>query len=428
MAMRMRHGDSHDQQLAPQEVASGQGLPPGRCRLWAAATMAAGPYRGTGGDIPPSLSFPFHQSTLADPFTAFAPGSACPSSSVTVNHGSRGYHPQMSQSGWQTIESDAGVFTYLLAHLGCPSIQFSELLTLDPADLDALGPVHGVIFLFKYPTGSDAPKSSDASKPLDGTFDHDAAQKLFFASQVIQNACGTQALLSVLLNKDDRESDALTGGDKVDIGASLRDFRDFTISFDPMLRGEALSNSELIRESHNAFSRSSPFADETAHDPQAESDDVFHFIAYTALNGTLYEIDGLQAAPISHGPCASAAEFPVKVVEVLQRRIARYPAGEIRFNLLAMVQDQRLVCKERGDWEGVEREEARRKEWAWENALRKHNFVGFAGEVLKGVIRTKTQEGDEQYGEWVKEAKGAMKKRAQAGRPRRAGAGAMKVD
>jgi len=102
-------------------------------------------------------------------------------------------------------------------------VQFEELVSLDAqtlTDINALG----VIFLFKYPTGE---KATDA--PRDGSFDHGAADKsraeggVWFASQTIQNACGTQALLSVVLNKDRSED--------VEIGGSLEEFREFTGEF-----------------------------------------------------------------------------------------------------------------------------------------------------------------------------------------------------
>ena len=100
----------------------------------------------------------------------------------------------------------------MLAHF-CPlqvSILHGSLLTLSSS------PVYGVIFLFKYPTQE---KPSDV--PKDGQFDFDATETLFFAAQTIQNACGTQALLSVLLNKDGQ----------IEIGPKLGEFKEFTAAF-----------------------------------------------------------------------------------------------------------------------------------------------------------------------------------------------------
>ena len=278
-------------------------------------------------------------------------------------------------------------------------MQFEELIALDAAFLHQLSPVYGVIFLFRYPTGEK--RNSDGTAN-DGQFDHDAANDLFFAAQTIQNACGTQALLSCLLNQDSQPD--------IDIGESLREFKEFTQMLPAEFRGEALSNSERIRDVHNSFAKSSPFVDETQR-VATEDDDVYHFIAYTSINGKLYELDGLQPAPISHGECAFE-EFPDKVIPVLQRRINRYPADEIRFNLLAMVRDLRIRAREFGDMEGLMREEGKRSDWQFENALRRHNFVGFAAEMLKGVVRTKLAEGGkEKCEEWIEEAKGVTKKR-----------------
>ncbi|KAF2204891.1 ubiquitinyl hydrolase [Delitschia confertaspora ATCC 74209] len=298
--------------------------------------------------------------------------------------------------GWNTIESDAGVFTYLIEKLGVKDVQFEELMTLEPEELRQAGQIYGVIFLFKYPTGE-----ARSDTPKDGTFDYDAAENIFFAAQTIQNACGTQALLSVLLNKDG----------EVDIGKDLREFKEFTTAFPSDLRGDALSNSDLIREVHNSFARSSPFVDETQR-AATEDDDVYHFIAYASINDKLYELDGLQPAPIFHGPC-TVHEFPDKIIPVLQRRIARYPATEIRFNLLAVVRDLRIHAREIGDMEKLEEEEHKRTEWQWENALRRHNFVGFVGELLKGVVKDKLAQSPEAYNKWVEDAKKKTKRRVE---------------
>lgn len=319
--------------------------------------------------------------------------------------------------GWSTIESDEGVFTSLVETLGVKDVQFEEIFTLDAEAIRALSPVYGVIFLFKWL----APNTKDRSKPVDGSWDNAAVEDhgLFFAAQTIQNACGTQAILSVILNNDTTSNPTSSGGDgsheRIIIGPSLSEFKDFTTGFPSDLRGEALSNSQMIRETHNSFARSSPFADETQKDPSQLSDEVYHFIGYTTHHGNLYELDGLQPHPIKHIEC-TPEEFPDKVIPILQKRIERYPAGEIHFNLMAVCGDLRKKAELFGDIGMLEREKRKRKAWEWENSLRRHNFVGFTGEVLKGVVRQKIKEG--KYDQWVKDAEATTKKKLEERRNR----------
>ncbi|KAL9128183.1 MAG: hypothetical protein Q9217_003083 [Psora testacea] len=308
--------------------------------------------------------------------------------------------------GWNTIESDAvccgtegsapGVFTSLVNSLGVKDIQFEELIALDADHLRQQSPVYGVIFLFKYNAG-EKPRDT----PQDGNFDYEAAENVFFATQTIQNACGTQALLSVLLNKEGQ----------VEIGPQLKAFKEFTGAFPHDLRGEALSNSELIRDAHNSFARSSPFVSEDPRQvTEEEEEEVYHFIAYTPIDGTLYELDGLQPAPIAHGPCLFD-DFPNKVIPVLQRRIERHPGHEIRFNLLAMVRDLRIRAQEIGDQDFLYGEQQKRTAWQWENALRRYNFVSFIGDVMKATIGSKLTDGDGAYEKWIEDAKAKTKEK-----------------
>ncbi|OOF95294.1 hypothetical protein ASPCADRAFT_147455 [Aspergillus carbonarius ITEM 5010] len=313
--------------------------------------------------------------------------------------------------GWSTIESDEGVFTSLIENLGVKDVQFEELISLDSDIIRSLSPVYGVIFLFKWLRETTQPTTTtntSSSSPPSGTYDTNPPPTLFFANQTIQNACGTQAILSVILNNDTTSPTNTTH--PIPLGPALTTFKDFTTGFPPDLLGEALSNSEPIRTAHNAFARSSPFADETIRQNQdEEGGDVYHFIAYTPVAGKLYELDGLQPHPISHGEC-STDEFPEKVIEVLRERIGRYPEGETRFNLMAVVRDLRVGAREIGDVEALEREERKRRAWAWENTLRRSNFVGFIGEVLKGVVGMKERGGGEKFEEWVEKAKGETRK------------------
>jgi ubiquitin carboxyl-terminal hydrolase L5 len=78
---------------------------------------------------------------------------------------------------------------------------------------------------------------------------------------------------------------------------------------------------------------------------------------------------------------------------------------------MACCRDLRIRAREIGDEEALEEQEDKRAAWLWENSLRRHNFVGFVGELLKGVVRAKLEEGNGAYDKWVEEAKGRSNKR-----------------
>lgn len=63
---------------------------------------------------------------------------------------------------------------------------------------------------------------------------------------MINNACATQAIVSVLLNCKHPD---------LSIGPNLEEFKNFCQSFDATMRGLALSNCDVIRGVHNSFSR-----------------------------------------------------------------------------------------------------------------------------------------------------------------------------
>ncbi|XP_047040999.1 ubiquitin carboxyl-terminal hydrolase isozyme L5 [Helicoverpa armigera] len=228
-----------------------------------------------------------------------------------------------SAGDWCLIESDPGVFTQLIKKFGASGVQVEELWTIDDGIFETLRPVHGLIFLFKFL------QHEEPSGPIvtDSRLD-----KIYFAKQVINNACATQAVISLLLNCDHPD---------VDLGPELRSLKEFSMSFDAKMRGLTLSNSQTIRTAHNSMAQQPLFE----FDPKAASkdDEAYHFVGYMPIDGRLYELDGLQEGPIDHGPIAPEQDWLDVVRPIIMKRINVYTEGEIHFNLMALVSDRRMI-------------------------------------------------------------------------------------
>ncbi|GAB4821304.1 hypothetical protein N2152v2_008350 [Parachlorella kessleri] len=183
-------------------------------------------------------------------------------------------------------------------------------------------PIYGLIFLFRWQKEAD-------DRPIEADFE---AKGVFFASQVINNACATQAIVSVLMNRPDLE-----------IGNELRQLREFTAGFPPDMKGLAIGNSEAIRSVHNSFTPPQPII------PEKDDDDTkgeaFHFIAYVPVNGALYELDGLKPGPIKLADC-SEEDWLEKAAAMVTERIGRYAAHEIKFNLMAVIRNRKQQLEE----------------------------------------------------------------------------------
>jgi len=296
----------------------------------------------------------------------------------------------MSGAGnWCLIESDPGVFSELIKGFGVKGVQVEELWGLDKDLFQNLGTVHGLIFLYKWQPGEEPSGSIVMDDRLD---------KIFFAKQVITNACATQAILSILLNLEHAE---------VELGSSLTEFKSFSSSFDAQLKGLSLSNCEVIRNVHNSFARQQMFEFDASL--AKEDDDVFHFVGYMPINGRLYELDGLKEGPVDHGVVPKDSDWTDIVRPVIEQRIKKYSEGEIHFSLLALVSDRKIMLEKRlteltcssMDVDGIDKEVAelkrqlevedeKRKKQKIENIRRRHNYLPFIMALLKACAKEKT--------------------------------------
>ena len=191
------------------------------------------------------------------------------------------------------------------------------------------------------------------------------------------------------------------------MGSTLKEFKDFTASFPPALKGVAISSSEQIKKSHNAFGRTDAFLNDGKYiSRNAPSEDVFHFVAYIPhTDGNVYELDGLQSGPIVVGKYDAeedqkdnAAAKSTKWLSVAREAIQQRMQGDaIKFNLMAVTKDKRLGLKEQIEANPTDgslihhlnMEEEKRKLWELENQRRRHNFVPLCVSILKELARAR---------------------------------------
>eukprot|EP00210_Caulerpa_lentillifera_P009059 g8645.t1 len=311
-----------------------------------------------------------------------------------------------SKESWTTIESDPGVFTELLQKMGVQSVQVEELYSLDVEHLQKLKPVYGLIFLFKWRAEKD-----------DRPVDYSALDYVWFANQVINNACATQAILSVIFNCPELE-----------LGTELTNLKTFTSEFPPQLKGLSISNSSVVRSVHNSFRPPDMYVSDEDVSKDKDDADVYHFIGYVPIDGVLYELDGLKEGPIRLCECHEG-DWLQLVAPFIQARIEQYARNEIRFNLMAIIKNRSEVIEDNlkkleesksslirelvtdvdnkhkelienqlaeieqelvRSREELEQEQNKLRTWREENIRRKHNYIPFLFNFLK-ILAEKDQ-------------------------------------
>lgn len=134
---------------------------------------------------------------------------------------------------------------------------------------------------------------------------------------------------------------------------------------------------------HNSFAQPCPFQ----VDLKGEEDN-FHFVAYVPVNGTVYELDGLQNGPI---PITKYEDLWTKE---LHPHLLKRMSNDVRFSLMAVMESKTSVLTKRIKLgEDVKHEllieEEKQKFIKSENIKRRHDYTPLLLELLKSMAKIK---------------------------------------
>ncbi|VTJ79830.1 Hypothetical predicted protein [Marmota monax] len=197
---------------------------------------------------------------------------------------------------WCLMESLSWVFTELIQGFGYQGAQVEEIRSLEPENFEKL--------------------KLNFEKKL----------KLIFLLKWQPEGPGCTVLRSSDLTRYISRN--------VHLGETLSEFREFSQSFDAVMKGLAFSNSDMIQQIHHSFFREQTF--EFDAKTSAKEEDAFHFFSYVSVDGRLYELDGLREEPIDVVAYNQDDQMSL-VSPIIEKRIQKYSEGEIRFNLKASI-------------------------------------------------------------------------------------------
>lgn len=152
------------------------------------------------------------------------------------------------------------------------------------------------------------------------TEDKETWDEVYFIKQIesLGNACGTIALLHAVGNAYSEISILENSG--------LDLFFKSTASMDPYERARVLEKDDDMARAHSLAA--------SAGDTEISDIVEEHYVCFTALSGTLYELDGMKGGPIKQGSSSpeSLLQDAVHVIQAMMRRIP----NSVNFNVMVL--------------------------------------------------------------------------------------------
>ncbi|KAL4094817.1 hypothetical protein PRIC1_010470 [Phytophthora ramorum] len=224
---------------------------------------------------------------------------------------------------WFPLESNPEVMNAYVEKMGFPTTAFSfcDVLSTEEWALAMVpSPVVAVIMLFPIkPHTEEADKQEAKRIEKDGQI---MSPNVYYMRQTVGNACGTVGILHAIGNM--RHLVRLTPGSYLD------KFFNTTKTKTPEEIAQYLEEDDELEETHGS-------AAEAGQSEQLESvDDPIntHFVCFSCVDGTLYELDGRKKRPINHGP-SSPDTLLQDACQAIKKFMAR-DEGEMRFTILAL--------------------------------------------------------------------------------------------
>ena len=222
---------------------------------------------------------------------------------------------------WLPLEANPDVLTEYSRKLGLPeNLAFHDILGVEDWAIDMVPPpLQAILLLFPISAASEDERRTTKWTP---------SESIYFMKQSIGNACGTVAVLHVMLTLT-KQGDIVPPLDSY----TCR-MLDLTQSLTPEARGTWLENDTEIESVHLATETLGQSA--APSDTGAEVDT--HFIAFVigADGRSIYELDGRREGPVLRGVCEGRSDFGSTVLSVIKSEFMDRNPNDIRFSILAL--------------------------------------------------------------------------------------------
>lgn len=205
--------------------------------------------------------------------------------------------------------------------LGVPEKwMMQDVWSLDPDCIETLQkPILSIVLLF--PCTDEYYKFRDQQFEDIKTKGQTISPNVYYMKQVVPNACGTVALIHGVANKKDQIE--LTDG-------HLKTFIEDSKDLDPIQKGELLEKAENIINLHKEIACGGQ-----TEAPAPECPVNYHFVAFTEVDGCIYELDGRKEFPINHGPISDPNMFLEDAIKICKGYIERQP-DTVTFSVVAL--------------------------------------------------------------------------------------------